>query len=172
MNVVIVNCFDTYENRVNMLYDVMVSEGHNVTIIASDFRHFRKTYITENRRGYIFVHASKYKKNLSISRLKSHYYFSKVALQQVEKINPDLLYVLIPANSLAKDAGKYKKSSSNVKLIFDIIDLWPETMPVGKIKEYFPFASPFIDLKKSSGSTLHFLIIDQAGISTTFLPSA
>lgn len=139
MNVVIVNCFDTYENRVNMLYDVLVSEGHKVTVIASDFRHFKKTYITESKKDYVYVHACAYKKNLSVARLKSHHYFSKNAFEEVEKLSPDLLYVLIPANSLAKGAGKYKKAHPNVKLIFDIIDLWPETMPVGKIKEYFPF---------------------------------
>ncbi len=139
MNVVIVNCFDTYENRVNMLVDVLVSEGHKVTVIASDFGHFKKTYITEKREGYIYVHASEYKKNLSVARLKSHYSFSRDAFKQVEKINPDLLYVLVPANSLAKNAGKYKKIHKNVRLIFDIIDLWPETMPIGKMKNYFPF---------------------------------
>lgn len=139
MNVVIINCFDTYKNRVKMLYDAMKSESHKVTIITSDFSHFKKKYITEKCDEHIYVHANEYKKNLSVARLKSHYYFSKAAFEQVEKLNPDLLYVLIPANSLAKDAARYKKLHPNVRLIFDIIDMWPETMPVGRIKEIFPF---------------------------------
>ena len=54
-------------------------------------------------------------------------------------MQPDLLYVTLPPNSLAKFAAKYKKAHSHVKLYFDIIDLWPETMPIGKVKTIPPF---------------------------------
>src|SRR5690606_38334337 len=32
-----------------------------------------------------------------------------------------------------------KQKNKNVKLIFDLIDLWPETMPIGKAKNFPPF---------------------------------
>ncbi len=141
MNIVIINCFDTYEKRVTMLYDLLVSKGHSVTVIASDFRHFNKEYITEKKAGYVYVHAESYKKNLSVARLKSHHNFAKTAIKVVEEIELDLLYVLIPANSLCKYAARYKRRHRDVKLIFDVIDMWPETMPVGNIKKIFPFTS-------------------------------
>ena len=58
----------------------------------------------------------------------------------VEKIQPDVLYVLFPPNSLAYVSGKYKEAHPNTKLILDVIDLWPETFPVKYIKRYFPFS--------------------------------
>lgn len=59
--------------------------------------------------------------------------------REVERQKFDLLWVLIPPNSFVKEAAKYKKSHEDVKLIFDLIDLWPETMPVSKFKSLPPF---------------------------------
>lgn len=140
MNVVIVNCFDTYEERIELLHEYFVSKGHKVTVIQSDFRHFKKEYRTEEKENFLFVPTKPYYKNLSFSRLKSHYVFAKNAFKHVESIGPDLLYAIIPPNSIAKFAANYKKKNPSVKLIFDLIDLWPETMPVGKIKNFPPFS--------------------------------
>jgi glycosyltransferase involved in cell wall biosynthesis len=136
--VVIVNCFDTYEGRILLLREFFLNKGHDVTIIQSDFRHFAKVRRTDKREGFIFIESKPYYKNLSIRRLNSHYHFAKMAFEMVEKIQPNLIYV-IPPNSLAKFASYYKRKHVNVKLIFDLIDLWPETMPIGKIKEIPPF---------------------------------
>jgi len=46
---------------------------------------------------------------------------------------------MLPPNSLTKFAAKYKNKNKNVRLVFDLIDLWPETMPVGKVKNLPPF---------------------------------
>ena len=139
MKVVIVNCFDTYEDRVDLILESFINAGHDVTILQSDFRHFRKIKRTENKLNFIFVGSKPYYKNLSVDRLVSHYNFAKKAFEFVEDLQPDLLYVLVPPNSLAKFAAEYKRAHNNVKLIFDLIDLWPETMPVGKIKALPPF---------------------------------
>ena len=44
MKVAIVNCFDTYEDRVDLLYEFFIGHGHNVTVVQSDFRHFKKEH--------------------------------------------------------------------------------------------------------------------------------
>lgn len=139
MNVVIVNCFDTYEERIDLLNEYFVSKGHSVTIIQSDFRHFKKEFRKEQKDGFLFVPTKSYYKNMSFARMKSHYEFAKKAFKQVKMIKPDLLYAVIPPNSIAKFAAKYKKNNPQVKLLFDLIDLWPETMPVGSIKCLPPF---------------------------------
>jgi glycosyltransferase involved in cell wall biosynthesis len=139
MKVVLVNCFDTYEDRIDLIHDYFINRGHKVTVIQSNFRHFKKEHRTENKQDFIFVDSKPYYKNMSIARLTSHYRFAKDAFKIVDKINPDLLYVFVPPNSLAKFANDYKRKNKNVKLIFDLIDLWPETMPVGKVKNYPPF---------------------------------
>ena len=54
-----------------------------------------------------------------------------------------LLYVLIPGNSLAETGARLKKETG-CRLITDIIDLWPESLPVKKIE-----GTPPIQLWKS-----------------------
>lgn len=139
MKVAIVNCFDTYEERLNLLYKYFNDKGHDVSVIESDFRHFKKKKRKEKRKDFIFIDTKPYFKNMSIDRMKSHYIFSRDAFKKVDEIKPDFLYVLLPPNSLAKFAIEYKNKNNNVKLYFDIIDLWPETMPMGDMKLFTPF---------------------------------
>ena len=86
-----------------------------------------------------YVHAIPYTKNLSLGRLNSHRKLAKDIFAEVEKHYFDLLWVLIPPNSFTKEAAMYKKKHKNVKLIFDLIDLWPETIPIAKFKTLPPF---------------------------------
>ena len=140
MKIAIVNCFDTYEDRVDLLYEFFIEQGHNVTVIHSDFRHFKKEHRKDSKEGFIFIGSRPYYKNMSVVRLYSHYKFAEDAFKVVEKIKPDLLYTLVPPNSLARSAAKYIQKHKEVKLIFDLIDLWPESMPIGKIKKIPLFA--------------------------------
>lgn len=134
MNVVIVNCFDTYEHRVDLLCDFFKKRGDNVKVYTSNFRHFEKKERTDNKENYVYVKANHYYKNISLKRLWSHYKLSKNIFKKLEKENIDLLWVLIPPNSFTKDAAKYKNKHQKTKLIFDVIDMWPETMPVQKFE--------------------------------------
>lgn len=141
MNVVIVNGFDTYEHRVDMIHDILCGENHSVTILTSDFRHFEKTKRTEPKKGFVFFRALPYYRNMSYQRMRSHSKLSKSIFEYVEKHREsiDLLWVLVPPNSFVKNAAEFKKKCPRVKLVFDLIDLWPETMPVGFVKKLFPF---------------------------------
>lgn len=140
MRAIIVSSFDTYLERIELLKEYYDSKGYNTTVILSNFKHFKKEFVNEEKEGYIYIKTNPYYKNLSLDRLYSHYRFSKDAFIKVEQLQPDLLHVLIPANSLTKDADNYKKRHPNVKLYLDLIDLWPETMPIGNIKNMFPFS--------------------------------
>lgn len=139
MNVVIVNCFETNEPRVKLVREYFVNKGNEVTIIQSDFMHISKMKRLDKEDGFIFVESLPYYKNISIDRIKSHYKFAKDAFRIVEEIKPDVLYVIVPANSLVKFAKLYKMKNKNVRLYFDVMDLWPETMPIGSIKKLPPF---------------------------------
>lgn len=139
MKVVIINCFDTYESRIDLVYDHFKEKGYDVTAIQSNFKHFAKAHRTESKPGFIFVKTKPYYKNISVARLLSHYNYAKKAFKLAEIIKPDLLYVTVPPNSLAKIAAQYKKDHKDVYLIFDLIDLWPETMTIGRIKRIPPF---------------------------------
>lgn len=135
MNIVIVNCFDTFEERLELIYNYFRKKGDNVSVIGSNFKHIKKIKRDDKRENYIYIDVKPYSRNLSVKRMYSHYKFSKDAIDIVEKLKPDLLYVMIPANSLGKFVSRYKKKNSNVKVYFDIIDLWPESLPIRGIEK-------------------------------------
>lgn len=140
MNVVIVNCFDTYEQRVILLQKYFHNRNWNVSIVTSNYRHIQKSFRKDTIENFIFIPVIPYSKNMSISRLVSHMLFSVDAFKKVENLNPDLLWVLSPPNSVIKYASQYKQKKPRITLIIDIIDIWPETMPISKVKRLFPFS--------------------------------
>ncbi|BCK43661.1 TPA: hypothetical protein U0512_001593 [Streptococcus suis] len=158
MKVTIVNCFDTYEHRVELLKAYFEKRGAVVSVLASDYRHFQKEYRSDCKKDYNFIHARSYKKNLSYSRLRSHWELSKDIFREVDEII-DLLWVLVPPNSFVKQAAKYKKANPAVTLIFDIIDMWPETMPMGALKQFFPFTL-WGDLRNHNLSAADFVVTE------------
>lgn len=139
MKVVIVNCFDTYEHRVDLLHNFFNSRGDQIKVYTSNFRHFEKVERTDKKDDFIYIKTKPYYKNMSIERLESHHKLSKDIFREIGKEPIDLLWVLIPPNSFVKDAAKYKASHKETKLVFDLIDLWPETMPISKFKSLPPF---------------------------------
>lgn len=139
MKAIIVSSSYSYLERTELLKEAYERKGYDTTVIMTDFIHVGKKYVEEEKEGYVFVKTKPYYKNISPQRLYSHYRFAKDAFKKVREFDVDLLHVLIPANSLAKEADKYKKSHPNVKLYMDFIDLWPETMPINRFKNAFPF---------------------------------
>lgn len=139
MKAVIVSSSYSYLERTELLAEAYKSKGYDTTIIMTDFIHASKTFVKETKKGFVFIKTRPYYKNLSAQRLYSHYKFAKDAFAKVREMEVDLLHVLIPANSLAKEANEYKKSHPNVKLYLDFIDLWPETMPINRFKNTIPF---------------------------------
>lgn len=137
MKICIVNCFDTYEHRVDLLVNYFSNKGDDVSVITSNHRHIEKVYRTESKDKYTFVDTISYQKNMSYARLHSHWKLAKNIFNNLPK-DIDLLWVLVPPNSFTKRAAEYKKQNSTTVLVFDIIDMWPETLPVGKMKNIFP----------------------------------
>lgn len=139
MKAVIVSSSYSYLERVELLKEYYEEKGYDATVLLTDFIHANKSYANWEREGYILVNTNSYKKNISFNRLYSHFKFAKDIETQLEKMEVDLLHVLLPANSLTKVARQYKKIHPKVKLCLDIIDLWPETMPINKFKRTYPF---------------------------------
>lgn len=129
----LISCFDWYEKRLRLVKEVIKQE-YNVTILTSDFDHATKKTI-HRISDCDYIHVSEYKKNISIARVISHFQFGKKCEKYLLNFQPDLIYVLIPPNNVAQQCLNYVKSHQNVKFIVDIIDLWPESMPIGKIHD-------------------------------------
>lgn len=137
---VIITCFDTYEKRMLAVEKQLQARGFEVIAIESDFLHLQRERRTDHRENLIFIHTIAYRRNLSLTRIYSHYRFSKAALKVASSYQPDLLYILVPPNSLVKGAADYKKQHPGVKVIFDVLDLWPETLPMKKVEMLPPYA--------------------------------
>lgn len=124
----LVSCFNYYDIRLKYVEEYLVAQGFIVHYITSDYDHILKSYFKLTRSQAHQVHAKKYKKNLSLQRMVSHYFWSKNAMMKVREIKPQVLFVMIPPNSLLKYAAQYCRESG-CKLAIDIYDLWPETYP-------------------------------------------
>ncbi len=139
MKAVIISSSYSYLERIELLKEAYEKKGYDTTVVLTNFVHAKKTYVVEAHESYTFVKTKPYYRNISPQRLYSHYCFARDAFKLVEKMDIDLLHVLIPANSLAKEANRYKRSHPNVKIYFDFIDLWPETMPIQRFKNLYLF---------------------------------
>ena len=141
MNIAIIDCFDTWEHRADLLLKMLVEQGHSVEVLMSDFRHIEKCRRFDTKDNFKFFTAEPYKKNISIRRLHSHTQLSLDMFSWVEEHERkiDILWVFAPPNSFVKNAAEIKKKYDHIKLVIDLIDLWPETMPMGGLKHTPPF---------------------------------
>ncbi len=141
MKCVCISCFNYYDTRMESVIKYFKSKGYKVTYIISDFNHFGKKRIERKYRGSIKIHVPGYKNNLSVHRLMSHFIFAKNVGKIINKIEPDIIYSMLPPNLLTKECALYKMNHK-VKLIFDCYDTWPESFPDKWYKKYlkFPFA--------------------------------
>jgi glycosyltransferase involved in cell wall biosynthesis len=115
--------------------------GHEVTRIESNFIHREKVKRDKKYKkdvDTIYIDTIPYKKNLSFRRLFSHYNFAKKVYKLLDNQTYDMIYVFVPANSLLKFAAIYKSNNPAVKLIADVIDLWPESLPFSHFKKIWP----------------------------------
>lgn len=159
----LISCSDHYSHRLNVADEHLRARGYRVTYITSDFDHIKKAKFICNVPGCVQLSAKPYKKNLSFSRISSHHQFARDVFRYLEELpqEPDVIVALIPPNFLAHYAAKYKKAHPNVKLIFDIFDMWPETFPSGKAKKLLaPVFAIWAMIRDRSLSAADFVITE------------
>lgn len=140
MKVTVLTCFESNEERALYISDACNKAGYDVEVITTDFSHIRKAKRDSVPDGFITINTKSYKKNLSLERMYSHSCFAKDSFDYIKKHQTDLLWVIAPANSLIKEAKEYKADNPDIKIIVDIIDMWPESLPMSFNKHIFPFS--------------------------------
>jgi len=139
--VLIVSCFiDKIENARPYLAYKFFRNNYDVKVIYSEFSHTFKKYIKYEDENFISVKTLGYKRNISFSRILSHIIFALKIKGIIKKEKPDLIYVTIPPNAVAYSVIKIAGKNKEKKVIIDIVDIWPETLPIPIVfKRYFNF---------------------------------
>ncbi len=112
----------------------ILAEEFDVDLITSTFQHWEKKQrdidtVKSLNASYkiLLAYEPGYKKNVDFKRILSHRVAVKNIIRIIEENNYDLIYCIIPPNSMAAAVGKYAKDHS-IKYVVDVEDLWPEAM--------------------------------------------
>ncbi len=121
--------------RTMYLFDMMLNMGYDVTLLTTDFNHYKKQVrdVEKFRREYPkydrieFVHMPSYKKNISVKRYISEKIFThevrkwvKVHIQDFDVVYMNMpgMDTILAVNDICKQFG--------TKIIIDVRDLRPE----------------------------------------------
>ncbi|HOI84455.1 MAG TPA: hypothetical protein PLP48_00130 [Acholeplasmataceae bacterium] len=129
MRAVIVTSFDTYYQRISVIEHVLKIKNIEYQTYISDFSHVYKKKINPNGNRKC-IKTFSYRKSISVRRFFSHYLFAQSINKILKSEEYDLLYIIVPPNSLLKPAINLKNKGKIKKVIIDVQDLWPESFPL------------------------------------------
>lgn len=132
----LISCSDHYGHRMGDWDRALQAFGIPATYLTSDFSHTAKETYSCTVPGCVQLHVRPYRKNLSADRILSHREFAIQVRRWLEALpdEPIVLVCLLPPNFLARELKRYKRRHPQVRLIFDLFDLWPETFPSSRMK--------------------------------------
>ena len=125
------------EDRLKIIRDVL-KDKYSCKIFISDFDHAKKKYIEAKDSECNYVHVPQYQKNISIGRIRAYISFASQVKRLLEMEKPELVYIMLPPNTIAYECARYKERNPSSKLIADVYDLWPESFPIQGISRYIP----------------------------------
>lgn len=129
-NVVIVSNFheENSTSRSNLAYRYFMNKGCNTVVLYSSFSHSMKRHRKLSNTDFIPLKAIGYNSSFSLQRIMSYIIFSYKTFIYLSKSKVDIVYYNLPPNMLALSVAlSYKKKR---KYIVDILDLWPESLPI------------------------------------------
>ena len=137
MRAYVITHSSTYETRAEAAGNWLKEQGCEVTWIFADFDHRELKNVDRQKPDHVYLHMPPYSGNLSPNRIRSIRRFAAEAEKYLAGQKADLLYFMIPANSFVPAAERLKKRTG-AKIIFDIIDLWPESLPLANVEKLPP----------------------------------
>lgn len=129
MKAICVSCFDYYDTRMHGIIEYLKDCGYEVDYLITDFNHFSKERYSTTHGNATQIHVPMYSKNISPQRILSHIIFSNKVIRIIKEKRPDIIYCIIPPNTLVKKISKYRQKHENCRVIYDVYDLWPESFP-------------------------------------------
>ena len=122
---------DASISRSNMAFNYFEERGYNTKVLYSSFSHSLKKQRVLSNEKFISLKTISYSSSLSIRRILSYLIFTYKVFKFLGKNSFDIIYVNLPPNSIGLSVLLRKKSYS--KIIVDVIDLWPESIPYNNI---------------------------------------
>lgn len=151
MNLLIISNYWHFVNeksssRYNTIAEMALRAGCNVEVVTSSFYHTKKQQRnkTEIVSEYPFtlIKEPSYKKNVSVKRIISHSKFAKGVEKYLKtREKPDVIYLFVPPTGLAKRVIKFA-NKNNIRVIIDVLDLWPEAFEMVLPKFVKPLLFP------------------------------
>ena len=142
----------SYDVRIKYVEKYFINNKYETSIISSNFDHRTKNEYKNDKSNLTLIEVPKYSRNISFKRIYSHYSFAKSCINFAKEYKPNIIYISGPPNFLFYYFSKFKKRNDHVKIIYEIGDMWPETMPINKkIKTVlFPFFFVWSSLRNYS----------------------
>lgn len=156
----IISYSEWYTGRHKEIKDILC-EKYNTMILVSDFDHINKMYIKNKHSECTYIHVPAYTKNISFRRIFSYLYFSLQVKKCIKQVLPDLIYLQVPPNYTEKYCLRYRKSHPQSKYIIDLIDLWPESLPLKKLRK-IPLLKCWEKLRNNSLKEADYVFVECA----------
>lgn len=118
-----------YEIRIKYLRKYLEYRDYSCKIVSSDYDHRNKQIYTTDVTGVKLLNVPRYKRNMSVARIYSHFVFANKCKNYILNEKPDLVYAIVPPNFLVSRIISIKKYTK-LKVIFEVEDLWPESLPI------------------------------------------
>lgn len=143
MKAVVITHSSPYESRAEAVGEFLQRKGYAVEWIYASFDHQTKQTRHADIKYHTYLRMNPYQKNLSVKRIVSLKRFGNEVEQYLDRemregAKADLLYFMIPLNSFC-GAAERLKAKYGAKIIIDVMDLWPESLPLKKFKSLPPF---------------------------------
>lgn len=129
---VIISYYRWWDNRQSFFAEWLENKGYSLKYLSADYDHIQKDYCDiEQIPDYTKkIHVPSYNTNISLSRIYSNYVFEKQVTKYLLRDKPQVVICLIPSNLLGLALYKYKRNNPNAIIIVDVLDLWPESLPI------------------------------------------
>lgn len=132
--------------RSSAVWEVIRSKYPRSLFYYADWDHLNKKRIEASADSRMLgITVPEYHRNLSIARVCSHLVFSLKLLFRKELREADILYASVPPNLVLVPLILIRLFKPKTKVICDVVDLWPEAIPLSSCKKKFfdILATPF-----------------------------
>lgn len=129
MKAVCISNFHYYDIRMKDVMAFFTQRGYEVHYVTGDYDTMSsQPYVLDVPRT-VQIPLVRYRKNISLEHIWSHWRFARAVYKQLQRLQPDVIYAMVPPNFVAHYVALYKRKHPHVVIYYDVFDMWPESFP-------------------------------------------